>query len=807
MNYNSEHIKTLTGLAPIMHSPEMYVNVSVADPRAHVQLMKEVIDNCIDEARANPNKRLKLNVSLRVTPSGRYQVCIWDNGRGIPQDKLYDSACVMHSSGKFKKGAYNGSIGTHGLGLKVVSALSRRMVAFSVRDNMLAAIQVINGVPGNLIKIAHKNGMDNSPTGTAVFYEVSPERMPNPNKYNEVWKLVSELLDFANATNPNMDIVVTKQPNIITDKFLGSENMVKVLESISTQGGLILYDKPNYTKEQYLKDVYGVDSREPLFKFPFMSKPYSFEEESFGIDAEIFIPKILPSSPRIVGSINGTPISHLQSAHMESVINVIKDKLSNHIADVDMRAFVCSKYFKIPLSGFISGKVSPSRLKFVGQNKSEYKSGEFIAEVTPYLKKCISSVTDEEWVWIYSCLEQVIAAQYSIYSRKTLVLNKGLTNINMSLKKPNSYMPCRSKDRTQIELLIAEGESAAGQLEDCRDGNTQAIFQLCGKFTNSIRAEKFTENDIISDLITILGVTPGESDLSNLNFARIGILTDADFDGYHITTLVLTALYKINPLILEHGHVFIANPPLYEFAVGRSNPIWLRDIGALRDVKISQVYEPNLELVIVNNSTKNAMVLEGEYYRDFVYAVLNLADTILLCSDSLVMRPEVLEDLVANWRYLKKGDYDTICRNIGMDAIIYNDTYKTLIMTRGGDDIQVQLDKLISEITMYILPTLRKFNFNLIECLVTTKTTDTYKNTPVSLMMLHKIFTMMDSVCVVDRLKGLGELSAEGLGFTCVDPNTRSVTTVTSVGDVDRLYQLMGSDVTARKNMMMTEIG
>ena len=807
MNYNSEHIKTLTGLAPIMHSPEMYVNVSVADPRAHVQLMKEVIDNCIDEATANPTCRLKLNVSLHVTPAGRYQVCIWDNGRGIPQDKLYDSACVMHSSGKFKKGAYNGSIGTHGLGLKVVSALSRRMVAFSVRDGNIAAIQVMNGVPGNLIKEKYTGGMDGYKTGTAVFYEVSPERMPEPNKYNEVWKLVSELLDFANATNPNLDIVVTKKSKIITDKFLDNETVINVMREITSPGNFMLYDKPEYNKAQYLLDVHGVDSNNPVYVFPLMTKPYSFEEESFGIDAEIFIPKMLPSSPKIVGSINGTPISHLQSSHMEAVISVIKEKLSIHIANTDLKAFVCSKYFKIPLSGFIAGKVSPSRLKFVGQNKSEYRSNDFIVEVTPHINKCLSSVSDEDWLWIYSCLEQVITEQYSVYSRKTLVTNKGLTNINMSLKKPNSYMPCRSKDKTQIELLIAEGESAAGQLEDCRDGNTQAIFQLCGKFTNSIRAEKFTENDIISDLITILGVTPGEPNLDNLNFARIGILTDADFDGYHITTLVLTALYKINPLILERGRVFIANPPLYEFAVGRSNPIWLRDIGALRDVKISQVYEPNLELTLVNNRTKNKVVLEGEFYRDFAYAIMNLGDTIMLCADSLVMKPEVLEDLVANWTHLKKGDYATICKNIGMEHIEYNEQYKTLILTRGGDDIQVQLDKLISEITMYILPTLRKFNFNLVDCYVTTKTTDTYKNTPVSVIGLYNMFNLLDKICVVDRLKGLGELSAEGLGFTCVDPRTRSVTTITSVGDVDRLYQLMGSDVTARKTMMMTEIG
>ena len=265
----------------------------------------------------------------------------------------------------------------------------------------------------------------------------------------------------------------------------------------------------------------------------------------------------------------------------------------------------------------------------------------------------------------------------------------------------------------------------------------------------------------------------------------------------------MAALYKINPLILSEGRVFVANPPLYELSIGNRNPLFLRDVNALTDIRVKALYEPALGIKIANPTTKNIYQLKGAEYRDFIYAIKHVGDIIKSCADSLVLEAHVLESIIMCWNDIKLSRFDAVKTNMGLDEIHYDEQYNALVLTAGGVDIQVHLDKLFSEVQAYILPELQRFPFRQIECLVTTTNTDTLKDQSVSIIELFDMLVKLDGLCKTYRLKGLGEMTKEGLGYTCVDVDTRVVTTIKGVGDLERLYQLMGVDTTHRKALVM----
>lgn len=798
MKYNDKHITTLSGLDPIMRSPEMYINCPVEEPRAHLQILKEVIDNSVDEARlAKPNP-VNVNIQFYISADKKYQVRVMDNGRGIPLNKVADAFTKMHTSGKFFGDSYVSSIGTHGLGVKILTALASRVIVMSSREKKLTVLKIKNATVESLEIVDRPDVDDIPPHGTLVYYELSSKYF-NMSQYTKMMSLVIPFINFINAMNDNLNITVSESSNLLTNKSLKSDvpALSKLLFGVSERW---VYNKPNYSRVDYLVDEFGIDPT-PLFVFPTIKHDGSLLD--YDIESNVFIPNTLCNGVKIAGSINGTPIHVPSSSHILAVTSRIKHYLSHSITNPSLKMFVDSKYYKLPITGIVQGIVAPDKLKFVGQSKSEYRSAEFIRTVTPVIDNTLNGISRDEWDWLYMRLEDSIREQYHSYSRKSVTRSNGLSEINLDLSKPKSYSPCRSLDRNVIELLIAEGESASGQVERCRDANTQAVFQIRGKFTNLLRATGEVSNEILDDLITLIGLVPTDTDLSNLNFNTIGILTDADADGYHISCLLLTAFYKINPLLLERGKVFVANPPLYEFCFGDKCSIWLRDITALRDVRIQNLYKPTIGIKLVNEYTKSYVVLKGDAYNDFIYAVLNLADVINLCADSLVMSPKLLENIVMSWEYLKNKDWAGMKMKMGVADIRYSEEYRTLLIIHGDNDIQVQLDDLDTEISRYILPELRKFNFNAVDCMITSKMTDVYDNTPVSVMELYDILKVLDSVCITDRLKGLGEMSPEGLAYTCVDPNTRMVTYIKSVGELELVYKLMGVDTTYRKKLVM----
>jgi DNA gyrase/topoisomerase IV subunit B len=369
------------------------------------------------------------------------------------------------------------------------------------------------------------------------------------------------------------------------------------------------------------------------------------------------------------------------------------------------------------------------------------------------------------------------------------------------------FYPCRLKNNTDTEIFLTEGDSAGGQVSKARDTDTQAVFQLKGKPPNAMRIKvsKLMQNVVFRDLARILGVGPTDTDLKNMNFRNIGILVDADPDGYHISSLLIGNLYKLNPLILEEGRVFLANPPLYTMTVKNSSA-FIRDTHALMDMRINRIYRSCIEITI-RGSSKKLMKLSGEPYREFCYLVRHIGGTIKQVATKLVIDPMIVEMLTHCVDHIEPGHVNpqAIAKILGLKQVFYHADSNSLILN-AGVDITVPLSNLALEIRKYILPHLERIRWRDFDIWCTTPITKHYNNTAVSLMQLYSIFDAVDSAYPVHRIKGLGEMTRLQLLETCTNPQTRTQTVITSVGDVDRLYAMLGVDVSARKTLIDSDM-
>jgi DNA gyrase subunit B len=561
-SYTAKDITVLEGLEPVRKRPGMYIGST--DEKGLHHLLIEIVDNSLDEAIGGYAK----NIYVCLHKDG--SVSVSDDGRGIPTDMhssgvsaLEVAMTKLHAGGKFSDTSYKASGGLHGIGSSAVNALSTHMqvIVRHGKDFFIQSYKI--GIPDFPVKIIsdsevktllpefHQN-MFNQPSGTFTRFWPDPSIFKLTTEYNFSnikAKLQERAYLVAGVYIHLFDERTDKQSNFYFESgirsLLSHNNKHKkpLHEIISMSGSVIENDLP-----------IGV---EVVMQY---TDTYTDNIESFANTINTY-----DGGTHLTGF--KTALSKVLKNYLTSKSDPDKDSKNSKNKDLDFTP----EDLKEGLTGVVWIKMSSSEIQFESQTKTKVNNPEVQSAVYQIAKKGL-----EEYLEEHPATAQIIIAKITLASRARMaakaareaVVRKGALE-GMTL--PGKLADCQEKDPARSEIFIVEGDSAGGSAKQGRDRAHQAILPLRGKILNTERArlDKVIESDSVKDLIIALGMGIGDTlDLTKLRYHRIIIMTDADVDGAHIATLLLTLFYRHTPGVFEKGYVYLAIPPLYKISHG-----------------------------------------------------------------------------------------------------------------------------------------------------------------------------------------------------------------------------------------------
>lgn len=548
-SYDGSQIQVLEGLEPVRKRPGMYIGSTGYDGVHH--LIKEIADNSIDEAIAGYATR----VDIRILADGG--ITVVDDGRGIPVDKhpktglstLETVLTVLHAGGKFGGGGYKVSSGLHGVGSSVVNALSTHMIAEVVKEGQLYQVEFERG--GTKVPFK-KVGKTDRKNGTTITFYPDPTIFKETVTFDYKW-VVNYLRHQAYLTKGIYVAVV--------DERTGER------AAFYFEGGIQSYVKQlNIGKEVVSDTIFYVEKQ--------------VEDSMIEVAVQYndtFVETVKPFANNVLTPDGGTHLVGFRAA-MTRVINeyarknsLLKEKEDNLSGDDIREGLTAVILVKLPdpqFEGQTKNKLgNPEVRRYVEQVMNEYFA--YYLEENPDVAKKIVG-------------KAILAARARKAARaaRDNVLRKGALD-GMGL--PGKLYDCSSKKPDESEIYIVEGDSAAGSAKEGRDSKTQAILPLRGKVLNTERArlDKMFANKEIVAMIQAFGVGIGDAfDINGLRYHKIIIMTDADVDGSHIATLLLTFLFRYMREVIEGGYVYLARPPLYSINRGQKKQ-YVYDEGAL----------------------------------------------------------------------------------------------------------------------------------------------------------------------------------------------------------------------------------
>lgn len=799
--YDSSNIKQMSMLEHIRAKYSMYVGAGTLV--ANNTLFREVVDNSVDES-LNPDVMYHIYIYV-FTKGDRHQFIVVDHGRGIPCTKLKEICTEGFVSGKYSAEAYNGvSIGTYGVGLKCTVSLSRRFVAITKRNDGFAGITVEYS---RIKRYENFKPIDKNQdtVGTTVFYEPDATILKETPKYMtdpEGLMKTLGLLEFTAAFKRNTKFHVIKINSLVPEKFfsMSYQDMWKDIQN--GFNGEVLYETPiDIDPFLYSKQKFGVSGET---KWRLTTNHQMSSTENVGYNIDIGCAEQCKTQSGLLTSVNYHIMSDMSASHVSVLCDLMKERLVKYIAEDDdeMKLYFNTKYM-LPLHGYISAFCKNA--SYINQTKDSFKDLEFEHQYSRMLEKYLKTIEDSQWEALYDLIAEDIEEKFTIANNRSLKINKSLKNIGAEIDK---YIDCRIKNNTVTELFITEGDSAGDGVTECRDATFQAVLKMSGKPINAFISDsaKLKANRVFQNMIRLFGVSPRDTNLDNFNYHKVGLLADADPDGYHILSLLIGNIYKINPLILESGKVFIANPPLYVLE-RKDKSLFLRDQKALQDARV-KIYSSFFDIELCTLDGKRSTKLTDESFRDFVYLVRRIGTIITDVANKLIIDPHILEQLTYCVDYLTISNLncEKIKNILNLDRCEYQQLANSIMLVQGGIELTIPLNKLVSEIRSYIIPELDQVRWNKYVPLMTTKCTDLYKRTPLTFMQIYSIFLEVDKAYPIHRIKGLGEMNIEQLRYTCVNPKTRTYSTITSVGDVDTLYNMLGVATEAKKQLVKKDL-
>ncbi len=561
-NYDSSQIQVLEGLEPVRKRPGMYIGSTGFDGLHH--LVKEIADNSIDEAIAG----FATTVDVSVLADGGVKVT--DDGRGIPVDihpktgksTLETVLTVLHAGGKFGGGGYKVSSGLHGVGSSVVNALSTRMVAEVRKDGKIYRQEYHEGVPQGKVEVAGKTGA--SDTGTSITFYPDPTIFKETVEFDFEW-IVNYLRHQAYLTKGLKTNVFDERTNARQSFYFdgGIKSYIKRLNI----GKDVLDDDIFYVEKQIGDSVVEValqynDSYNALI-LSFANNIHTLEGGTHEIGFKNALTRVMNDYGRKAG--------------------ILKEKDANLSGD-DVREGI---------TAIISVKLKDAQ--FEGQTKAKLGNTDIRGLVENMLYEKLSTFFEENPSIARAIMEKSInAARAREAARKAREMTRRKSALD-SASLPGKLHDCISRDNEMTEIYIVEGDSAGGSAKEGRDRNFQAILPLWGKMLNveKARLDKVFGNDKLMPVIMALGTgMADEFDLARLRYGKIIIMADADVDGSHICTLLLTFFFRFMRPLLEQGYIYVAQPPLFKLQKGKDIRYAYTD--AERDRLSAEMGEPKI---------------------------------------------------------------------------------------------------------------------------------------------------------------------------------------------------------------------
>jgi len=743
--YNSSNIKVLKGLEAVRKRPGMYIGDTSEKGLHH--LIYEVIDNSIDEAMAGFCNK----IDIKILKDGG--VTISDNGRGIPVDihpeeKIPAATVVLtvlHAGGKFDSDTYKVSGGLHGVGVSVVNALSKKLIMTIKRDGKIHEQTFEKGIVTTDLEII---GNTNRAGTTIQFYPDDSIFETTEFKSSILIKRFKELAYL----NPE-----------ITINFENEQDNTK--ESFHFEGGI--------------KDfVLTLSNKEKVSNVIYFKEETITEDDRF--EAEVALCYDTGYTENAISFVNnirtidgGTHESGFKAGLSKAIINYInkeiKLKENIKVTGEDVReglnAIISVKIGDPQFEGQTKGKLGSSFVKPVIQ-KITYEVLSRYFEENPNEAKLIAN-------------KAIDAARGRMAAKKARELTRKQSKMSIGTL-PGKLADCQSKDAEISEIYLVEGDSAGGSAKQGRDRVFQAILPLKGKILNTQKETNFTKvfsSEEIKNMITALGCGIAEEfNAEKIRYKKVIIMTDADVDGSHIQTLIMTFFFKYLRPLVENGYLYIAQPPLYRYKKGKIEK-YLKDDKELSEYLITQGIDA-LELEIGKPEQIELLKNIAEYK---------------IALNKLQKRFNLLE--VIRFLIEENGDLEEYLDTIGFNILNKKDNHYFIQTNRGLEEITI--DETLTENYLF---TRAKIAYEKIK---------EYKNLVEGdlIELLELVEKKARSGANIQRYKGLGEMNPEQLWETTMNPENRVLVQV-NIDDMDEASEyfelFMGSEIEPRRDYIQT---